>query len=182
MGGPGDVNSPLGWMRQEELLIQQAAAIGLPVMGICLGGQMMARALGGQVSSEYRLEVGWHHVELAQDALMQPMAQGLPARFEVFQWHAHEFQFPPGTRPLLSGRCTSSQAFALDNMLAMQFHLEVTADTVRALTRKFSDDIKGASDCVQQAGELCHNLEERLNNLHQIADVIYANWLGRFVS
>jgi GMP synthase-like glutamine amidotransferase len=158
MGGPGDVNSPLVWMRQEELLIQRAAAAGIPVMGICLGGQMMARALGGEVSSKYRLEVGWHHVERVADSAGQSWMQGLPTRFEVFQWHAHEFQLPPGATALFTSRCTPCQAFALGNMLAMQFHLEITATTVRSLTREFPSDMKGQSSCVQQAGELCDQL------------------------
>jgi GMP synthase-like glutamine amidotransferase len=179
MGGPGDVNSPVGWMRQEEALIRRAAALGLPVMGICLGGQMMARALGGQVSSDYRLEVGWHHVEPVAGVEQKLWLQGLPPRFEVFQWHAHEFQLPPGATPLLTSRCSPCQAFALGNLLAMQFHLEVTAETVVSLTREYTDDMQDPSSCVQQAGELCHQLEERLDGLHRMADLIYANWLAR---
>jgi GMP synthase-like glutamine amidotransferase len=179
MGGPGDVNSPVGWMRQEEALIRRAAALSLPVMGICLGGQMIARAMGGQVSSDYRLEVGWHHVEPVAGAENQSWLQGLPPRLEVFQWHAHEFQIPPGATPLLSSRCTPCQAFAMGNMLAMQFHLEVTAETVRSLTREYSGDMHKQSSCVQQAGELCHQLEERLDGLHRMADLIYSNWLAR---
>ncbi len=179
MGGPGDVNSPVGWMRQEEALVQRAAESGMPVMGICLGGQMIARALGGHVSSDYRLEVGWHHVEPVAGAEHRPWLQGLPPHFEVFQWHAHEFQIPPGATPLLTSRCTPCQAFALGNMLAMQFHLEVTAETVRSLTREYSGDMQKQSSCVQQAGELCHQLEERLDDLHRLADLIYGNWLAQ---
>ena len=181
MGGPGDVNSPVSWMRQEETLIQRAAESGLPVMGICLGGQMMARALGGQVSSEYRLEVGWHHIEPVAGAEHQSWLQGLPSRFEVFQWHAHEFQLPPGATPLLTNRCSPCQAFALGNMLAMQFHLEITAETVLGLTREYTGDMQDPSSCVQEAGELCHQLEERLDSLHRLADVIYSNWLNRII-
>lgn len=179
MGGPGDVNSPLGWMRQEEILIRRAAESGTPVMGICLGGQMIARALGGQVSSDYRLEVGWHHVEPVVDAKNQSWLQGLPPRFEVFQWHAHEFELPPGATPLLTSRCTPCQAFALGNLLAMQFHLEVTADTVHSLSREYAGDMREPSSCVQQADELCHSLETRLDKLHHIADSIYSNWLAQ---
>jgi GMP synthase-like glutamine amidotransferase len=179
MGGPGDVNSPLAWMREEEALIKQAAQRGIPVMGVCLGAQMIARALGGTASSNYKLEVGWHHVEIVGGVENHPWTQGLPHCFEVFQWHAHEFALPPGATPLLTSRCTPCQAFAAGNILAMQFHLEITADTVRSLTRQFAGDLLGQSACVQQTGELCSQLDERVERLLNMADLIYANWLAQ---
>jgi len=177
MGGPGDVNSPVAWMREERSMIQKAAAHGTPVMGVCLGAQMISKALGGKVSSDYKLEVGWHHVEMVTGAEEFPWFENLPSRFEVFQWHAHEFTLPPGATPLLTSRCTPCQAFSTGNMLAMQFHLEITADTVRNLTQQFANDINKSSDCVQQADELCSKLDERITHLHDIADSIYSNWL-----
>ncbi len=178
MGGPGDVNSPLSWMRQEEVLIQQAAERDIPIMGVCLGAQMIARALGGTVSSNYQLEVGWHHAEIVDGAQIHPWMQGLPTRFEVFQWHAHEFTNPPDSTPLLTSRCTPCQAFSAGNILAMQFHLEISADIVRSLARQFAGDLEDQSSCVQQAGELCSQLDERVERLHSMADLIYAKWLA----
>jgi GMP synthase-like glutamine amidotransferase len=80
---------------------------------------------------------------------------------------------------LLTSRCTPCQAFALGNLLAMQFHLEVTADTVHSLTREYAGDMREPSSCVQQADEQCHSLETRLDKLHHIADSIYSNWLAQ---
>jgi GMP synthase-like glutamine amidotransferase len=180
MGGPGDVNSSLDWMRQEAALIRKAAEHGTPVMGICLGAQMIAKALGGTVSSEYRLEVGWHHVEPVAGMEDHPLLRALPSRLEVFQWHAHEFTLPPGATPLLTSRCTPCQAFAAGNMLAMQYHTEITADTVRSLTLQYAGDMGKTSSCVQQADELCSELDERMERLHGIADLIYSSWLELF--
>ncbi len=181
MGGPGDVNSPLPWMQEELATIQKAAKHGTPVMGVCLGAQMMSKALGGQSSSDYKLEVGWHHVETLTGAEGNPCFKGLPSRFEVFQWHAHEFTLPPGATALLTSRCTPCQAFSVGNMLAMQFHLEINSTTVRSLTQQYASDIDidTVSDCVQQADELCSELDERTSRLHATADSIYSNWLER---
>jgi GMP synthase-like glutamine amidotransferase len=177
MGGPGDVNSPLTWMRQEEALIRQAAEHGTAVMGICLGGQMISKALGGTVSSDFRLEVGWHPVESVSGEQDAPWLKNLPPVFEVFQWHAHDFTLPPGAVPLLTSQCTPCQAFSMGNILAMQFHMEITAENVRSLTREYSGDMQEPSTCVQQAEELCRNLDQRMERLHAIADIIYSNWL-----
>ena len=179
MGGPGDVNSPVVWMREEQAMIQKAAEHGTPVMGVCLGAQMMSKALGGKTSSDYKLEVGWHHVETVTGAEDHSWFKDLPSRFEVFQWHAHEFTLPPGATPLLTSRCTPCQAFSVGNMLAMQFHLEISASTVRSLTQQYTDDISTVSDCVQQADVLCNQLDEHISHLHSAADTIYSNWLER---
>lgn len=179
MGGPGDVNSPLRWMRQEEALIRQAAEHGTAVMGICLGGQMISKALGGTVSSDFQLEVGWHNVKPVMGAGDHPWLKNLPPLFEVFQWHAHEFTLPPGATPLLTSDCTSCQAFSVGNVLAMQFHLEVTSGNLRSLTKEYSGDMQASSACVQQAEELCNNLDERIERLHGIADIIYSDWLSK---
>jgi len=152
---------------------------GTPMLGVCLGAQMMSKALGGIASSNYNLEVGWHHVETVAGAEENPWFKGLPPRFEVFQWHAHEFTLPPDATLLLTSRCTPCQAFSVGNMLAMQFHLEINASTVRSLTQQCAGDISTASDCVQQAEELCSRLDEHINHLHATADSIYSNWLER---
>jgi len=177
MGGPGDVNSPLQWLRQEEALIRQAAAHGTPVMGICLGAQLISKALGGTVSSEYRLEVGWHRVKPVSGAEDHPWFQNLPHSFQVFQWHAHDFTLPPGATPLLTSVCTPCQAFSAGKMLAMQFHTEITADTVRRLAQDYAGDVQEPSTCVQPTDKLCSGLEQRITELHHIADLIYSDWL-----
>lgn len=177
MGGPGDVNSPVPWMQEEQATIQKAAKHGTPVMGVCLGAQMMSKALGGIASSDYKLEVGWHQVETVVGTEDNPWFKNLPPSFEVFQWHAHEFTLPPGATALLTSRCTPCQAFSVGNMLAMQFHLEINASDVRNLTQQYAGDIGTESECVQHAGELCSQLDERVSHLHATAGAIYSNWL-----
>jgi GMP synthase-like glutamine amidotransferase len=149
MGGPGNVNEPTAWMLQELDLIRHAADRGVPLLGICLGAQLISKALGGSVMPGATLEVGWHAVERVAAASAQGWLAGLPQRFEVFQWHAHTFSIPHGAVALLRSRCAENQAFAAGNILAMQFHLEVTPKSVRELTQRYPGDTEPVSECVQ---------------------------------
>lgn len=173
MGGPGNVNEPSAWMQQELELIRRAAILGIPVLGICLGAQLISRALGGSVMPAPSLEVGWHMVEQVGDAALSTWFSGLPQRFEVFQWHAHTCSVPSGAIPLLRSACVENQAFAIGNILAMQFHLEVTPGSVMELTQRFPGDMEHVSDCVQDAASITADLEERTARLYRIADILF---------
>jgi GMP synthase-like glutamine amidotransferase len=177
MGGPGNVNEPTDWMQQELDLIRRAAILGVPVLGICLGAQLISQALGGTVMTSESLEVGWHPVEQVEDSASCGWFAGLPPRFEVFQWHAHTFSIPAGAVPLLRSDCARNQAFAIGNILAMQFHLEVTPESVRELTLRFPGDMEPVSDCVQDAAAVTADLEARTTRLYRIADVVFERWL-----
>ena len=177
MGGPGNVNEPTVWMQQELDLIRRAAILGTPVLGICLGAQLISKALGGAVMPAASLEVGWHTVEQLRDAAATAWFTGLPQRFEVFQWHAHTFSIPSGAMPLLRSDCAENQAFAFGNILAMQFHLEVAPESVRELTQRFPGDLENVSDCVQSAAEITADLEARTSRLYKIADVVFDRWV-----
>lgn len=177
MGGPGNVNEPTGWMAQELALIREAADQGLPMLGICLGAQLISKALGGSVYPAKTLEVGWHPVEQLAQAGAEAGFADLPSRFEVFQWHAHTFSMPPGAVALMRSQCAENQAFAIGNILAMQFHLEITPETIRDLTQRYSSDLENVSDCVQSAAAMTADLEARTERLYRIADVVFARWV-----
>jgi len=179
MGGAGNVNEPTDWMRQEIDLIGRAAQRDMPMLGICLGAQLICKALGGDVMPADTLEVGWHPVEQVSDATVPGWFAGLPSRFEVFQWHAHTFSIPPAAVALLRGRCVEHQAFALGDILATQFHLEIMPPSIKGLTQRFGSDIEQLSDCVQGADVITADLEARTDRLHRIADVVFARWLQR---
>lgn len=177
MGGPGNVNEPTGWMLQELNLARDAAERGIPMLGICLGAQLLSKALGGCVTRGATLEVGWHPVEQLADSSAPGWFAGLPSRFEVFQWHAHTFSIPPGAVGLLRSRCAEHQAFAIGNILAMQFHLEITPESIRGLTQRYSSDLENVSVCVQSANAITTDLEARTNRLYKIADIVFGRWI-----
>lgn len=180
MGGAGDVNQPTDWMKQELELIRRAADRGIPILGICLGAQLISKALGGEIRRGETVEAGWHPVEPTAAALAQGWFTDLPSRFEVFQWHAHGFSIPPGAIALARGACAEHQAFAIDNILAMQFHLEMMPKSIRGLIARYASDLEDTSDCVQSAEKITANLAERTARLHKIADLVYGRWVGTF--
>ena len=124
LGGEMSANDPLPSLRQAEVLILDAMARGRPVIGHCLGGQLMARALGVRVGPSLAPEVGWHPMTL-QD---HPSARhwfGDGELGPVFQWHEEAFEMPLGATHLASSAACAHQAFAIGPHLAMQFHVEV---------------------------------------------------------
>ena len=177
MGGPGNVNEPPVWMQQELALIRTAAERGIPMLGICLGAQLISKALGGKVRPGATLEIGWHPVEQLCGSSAPGWFADLPARFEVFQWHAHTFSPPRGAVCLLRSRCAENQAFAIGNILAMQFHLEITAESIRGLTQRYGSDMEPVSVCVQDAASITYDLDVRTKRLHEIADVVFGRWV-----
>jgi GMP synthase-like glutamine amidotransferase len=177
MGGPGDVNQPSEWMQQEMQVIAQADQLGIPVLGICLGAQLMSKALGGQVEQGQTLEVGWHPVELLPAARSHPWFAGLPQNFTVFQWHAHVFSPPAGAELMATNDCAACQAYSLNQHLALQFHLEMTEDNIRSLIEKYSSDLEGDSDCVQTGEQILQDLSQRCQQAFTIADRLIINWL-----
>jgi GMP synthase-like glutamine amidotransferase len=178
MGGPGNVNEPTGWMQQEMELIRRAADEDVPVLGICLGAQLISKALGGEVFRGKSLEVGWHAVERTVDVSGPGWFDGLPSRFEVFQWHEHTFSLPPGAVALARGACAEQQAFAIGNMLAMQFHLEMTPESITGLVERYPGDLEDPSDCVQSAESITADLTVRTRRLYRIADVVFGRWVA----
>ncbi len=177
MGGPGNVNEPSDWMAREIALIQRAAQAAVPILGICLGAQLISQALGGNNTPGATMEVGWHDVEHVAYPPAQDWFSDLPPRFEVFQWHAHTFSLPPGAQGLLRSNCAEHQAFAMGNILAMQFHLEMTPESITGLINRYGSDLEGAPPCVQSAENITTDLEQRTQRAYKIADVVYERWL-----
>ncbi len=180
MGSAGSVNDPHSWIAQELELIRRALQRDVPVMGVCFGGQLISRALGGEVARGPRgMEIGWHPVERVQGCDCQGWLDGLPDEITSFHWHAEVFTVPPGAVPLLHSPALYNQAFSLGRHLAMQFHLEMTAEMIRGWIRSYSEDLRSDSPFVQSEAQLTAALEARLASLHSSADVIYGTWLRR---
>ena len=156
LGGPMSVHDTdaFPFLNAEMDLVRAAVAAGRGVIGLCLGGQLIARALGGRVGPSPAREIGWWPVAATEDA------EGLlPARFEAFHWHGEAFVPPPGARRLASSEGCPAQGFALgERVLALQFHLETTPAAAAALIRHCPEDlapgrwVQGADDILADAG------------------------------
>jgi GMP synthase (glutamine-hydrolysing) len=118
------------WLREEEDLIKGLLAADLPLLGVCLGGQLIAKAAGGHVGPAPEEEVGWHEVELTPEAAGDALFAGAPERFAAFEWHSYAFDLPPGGVPLARNPF-GLQAFRIgDSAWGIQFHAEVTREIV----------------------------------------------------
>ena len=178
MGGPMSVNDSLPWIPAALHLIQEATRHKLPVLGHCLGGQLISKALGGVVTPNPGREIGWFPVDVvAGAALADDWLPGLGPQFEVFHWHGETFTVPPGAQVLLSSAGCPRQGFAYGKSLALQCHIEMTAAMVRRWINLGANELQAGGAFVQRAEELLEHLETRIGQLHEVADRIYGRWL-----
>lgn len=177
MGGPMSVNDDLPWIEQELQLIRQAQAAGLPVLGHCLGGQLICRALGGTVGANPVKEIGWHAVCSAETAAARHWLGDQPGEPELFHWHGETFSLPEGADLLLENDNCAHQAFAIGNTLALQCHVEMTAPMVAEWASLYADELQSPRDTVQSAEQMTSGLDERIRAAQQVADRLYQRWL-----
>lgn len=180
MGGPMSVNDPLPWVMREIELIRQAAAEGIPVLGHCLGGQLIAKALGAEVGRNPVKEIGWHEIVSVASSADGGIAARLPARFEGYHWHGETFTLPTGATLLMRSAHCRHQAFIKDRALALQFHVEVTGAMVREWCAEYRAELAqcAGQPAVQSAAQMTERLEERIAGLHRVAESLYDYWLN----
>ncbi len=177
MGGPMSVNDRLAWVEQELRLIRAAHESGMPVLGHCLGGQLIAKALGGGVTKNPVREIGWLPVSPVRNAVAAEWLRGLPPTFDVFHWHGETFSLPAQATLILKGETCAHQGFAIGNLLALQCHVEMTEDLVRTWTTGEPAELAQTTATVQSAATMTTALPERIEGLHAIADRLYGRWL-----
>jgi len=142
-----DQDDRFGWLGHEEEFLREVLAEEVPVVGVCLGAQMLARAAGASVGPAREPEIGWLDVTLTTEGAGDPVLGVLPARVTVFQWHHYTFSLPPGGEALAES-AVSMQAFRLDGRPAwgMQFHAEVTRAMIAAWVEEDPDDLPMPAD------------------------------------
>jgi GMP synthase-like glutamine amidotransferase len=177
MGGPMSVNDDLPWIPPVLALIREAVARDVPVLGHCLGGQLMAKALGGSVAPAPVKEIGWGKVTV-EHAAESATWFGPERTFLGFHWHGEMFSIPPGAIRVLSSSWCANQAFTLGKHLAMQCHIEMTEELVHAWCEGGAGEIaRSRGPGVQPVDAILTDLEPRLDALHKVADRIYSRWI-----
>lgn len=177
MGGPMSVNDPLPWIPKVTELIRQAVTADLPVLGHCLGGQLISKALGGAITKNPIKEIGWLPVSRVGGSLADSWLDGLPAEFEAFHWHGETFSIPPGATRILDSRDCANQAFVIGKTLAFQCHVEMTAAMVREWARVGADELAPVCATVQNPQTMTTDLDARVRRLQAIADKLYDRWI-----
>ncbi len=165
-----------GWLGEERELLKRLLENGTPLLGLCLGGQLVAAAAGATPRRAARPEIGWHRVELsaegAEDPLLAPLAPG----FEAFQWHSYEFPLPPGGVPLAAGEVCLQACRIGAAAWALQFHPEVSA--ADALT--WIDDYRSDEDAVRidlDPHALRAETEAKIEAFNQLGRDLCHRWL-----
>lgn len=179
MGGPQHVGDDerYPYFVPEYALIQQAMQHDLPYLGICLGGQLLAHALGGRVTRHEQTELGFVQVDFTEAGRADPLYQGLPGHQRVFQWHEDTFALPPGAVRLATNAHTQNQAFRVGRRAyALQYHIELTPDLFRqwvALWEKEMQAVLGP----QGAAHLLASAEDVLPTYQAHARQLFENFL-----
>jgi GMP synthase-like glutamine amidotransferase len=180
MGGPMSANDEYPWTQPVLDLMRCAVNEGVPVIGHCLGGQMLSRALGGVVTLNPVKEIGWVPVKIEKSALAQRWF-GEVERFTTFQWHQDTFSIPPGGERILTGQHCANQAYVVGGRhLGMQCHVEVTAEMIDTWCNVGISDIDeaiGKSPAVQDAATIRSSMPDNLPTLTSTATRLYTRWI-----
>ncbi len=178
MGGPMSVNDPLPWIAPVLDLIRRAVDDGVPVLGHCLGGQLMSRALGGEVTRNPVKEIGWGEVEVLPSDAAARWFGGLGA-FLSFHWHGETFSIPAGAERIAASRWCPNQAFVLGPHLGMQCHVEMTPELISAWCADWDSEITSLAartPSVQTPAQIAEGLERRVAALNAVAARLYDRW------
>jgi GMP synthase-like glutamine amidotransferase len=178
MGGPMSVNDDLPWIAPVLALIRTAVAAQVPVLGHCLGGQLMSKALGGNVGRNAIKEIGWGEIEVADNPQARAWFGTEVTRFESFHWHGETFSIPPGAVRIMGNRNCENQGFVIDGNLGMQCHVEMTQDLIDSWCKSGADEIASAkSPAVQKPEQMRQDMERKLTSLRAVANRLYDRWM-----
>ena len=147
MGGPMNVyeEDHYPFLRDEDLFIKEAIQRGKFILGICLGAQLIAKALGAKVLKAPVKEIGWYDVSLTRIGSIDPLFSHLPKTFSVFQWHEDTFEIPHSATLITTSALVPYQAFRYgDNAYGLQFHLEVTQEMIREWMETYEEEFEGS--------------------------------------
>lgn len=182
MGGPMSVNDDLQWISPALALIRKALERDMPVLGHCLGGQLIARAMGASISVNPVPEYGWLPVQVSDNALARQWFPTLVHGFTAFHWHGETFALPDGATHVWSSEHCRNQAFVTGNALAMQCHVEMTPELVRDWVGRADDNTLSASPSVQTREAILSGLDQKIAEMQSVADSIYEHWLKRVLN
>lgn len=174
------VNDPLPWIEAICALIRDAAAKEIPVIGHCLGGQLISKALGGHVTRNPAKEIGWGQARGEADVVARHWLGDYAGReATVFQWHGETFSIPPGATRLLANGYCANQMFALGPHLGMQCHVEMTPEMIATWATQWADEANAAADqpSVQTPEAMQAEIAARLPVMRQLSEQLYSVWI-----
>ncbi|MBV9988489.1 MAG: amidotransferase [Chitinophagaceae bacterium] len=179
MGGPMNVDeeSTYPWLKAEKRYIKSAIDSGKKIIGICLGAQLIAAALGEPVFRGKEKEIGFFPVSFSSIARQNPWFAHFPERYTVFHWHGDTFDLPEQARLIASTAVCRSQAFVIgDNILGIQFHPEMTKETIEQMLLHDAGELSEKGPWIQQAEAIRNgydHLEQNRKDLFTLLDKFF---------
>jgi len=179
MGGDMSVNDPISWLDDEIALIKAAMASDIPVMGICLGSQLMAKAMGSRVYPGPCMELGWWPVNsLPTNKRDSGWTKTLPETLMAFHWHGETFDLPSGASAIFGNDLYSNQGFVIGPHLALQFHLEMEADVIKEWLDRYPEDLAKRCDQTHDKDMILEMTTQYITQLQGYAEHLLNHWLA----
>ena len=178
MGGPMSVNDDLPWITPILALVREAVDHDIPVLGHCLGGQLMSKALGATITQNPVKEIGWGEVTVSRNEAAKNWFGSIET-FNAFHWHGETFSLPEDSIHLLSSSHCQNQAWSIGKHLAFQTHIEMTAEMVSKWCEEGVQELESAkaSPAVQQANDMQQELPLHIFFLQKVAKQVYTQWI-----
>ena len=178
MGGPMSVNDDLPWIAPILALIREAIDNDIPVLGHCLGGQLISKALGATVIKNPIKEIGWGTVNVTQNEVAKNWFGSIQT-FNAFHWHSETFSLPEGAVHLLASPYCQHQAWSIGKHIALQTHIEMTTEMVQKWCEEGVQELieSAASPAVQQEEAMQQELSLHVFFLQKVAKKVYTQWI-----
>lgn len=173
MGGPMSVNDEekFTWLTAEKQFIQKAIQAGKTIIGICLGAQLLADVLGTKVYKNFHKEIGWFPIEFTPGALKSGLFPNSDEKPTVFHWHGDTFDLPKNAEHLAHSEACNNQAFLLNNILGLQFHLEMTEQSLKKMIETGKQELVN-SKYIQSKNEILANQRFIENNKKMLFSIL----------
>ncbi len=174
LGGPMNVyeEDKFPFLKDEDILIKKAVLADMPVLGICLGGQLIAKATGAKVRKGKKKEIGWHKLNLTADSRHDNAFKTLPQELCVFQWHGDTFDIPEGAVRLAGSELFPNQAYRTGRRIyGLQFHFEVTEKMIKQWISEYRDELS-TLDYIN-AGGIISETPANIGNLNRCAGLFF---------
>jgi GMP synthase-like glutamine amidotransferase len=184
MGGPMSVNDDLLWITAVVKLIQEALRSNIPVLGHCLGGQLISKALGAPVKKNSCKEIGWFEVQTLNQTSQQIEVSkkwfGDLSKFEVFHWHEETFELPENAIHLLTNKNCRHQAYSyFEKHMAFQCHIEMTPSMVESWIKAGEAEMENEKnkEAIQSPVVILENVLSKCDQLNKLAYRVYTQWI-----